>query len=157
MMPLAGLKPIWFVTLIVVGSAEDSRQYQVAEKARAVHFGMSPDQVLEILGRPDDSFKARDFWQFVFLGFDSEQWYWGSTVDLRAIVIPSWPGLNPMPFNLRLFSYDDYDLVICWGFDDRVTEVRRPELKPPHIAHDLLECWLFVADVRQIVFEQADR
>lgn len=105
---------------------------------------MTPAQVIDIMGRPDNAMKAKNFWQLAFLGFNSGQWYWGSTIDLGNIVVPDSPVLNPFPINLRILSYADHDLVICLGFDERVTEVRRPRFDVPPIAYNLLDSWLFV-------------
>lgn len=153
---LASLKPIWFVTLILVGSAEDARQQRLVERSGRVAIGMTHAQVIDIMGRPDNAMKAKDFWQLAFLGFNSGQWYWGSAIDLGNIVVPDSPVLNPFPINLRILSYADHDLVICWGFDDRVTEIRRPQFDVPPIACDLLDSWLFVRDLALLLTGNQD-
>ena len=147
MTPFTVYKPIWFIVLIVIGSAEDARQHRLIEQSAAVTMGMTQEQVIEILGKPDIATKAKTFWQLLFLGFDSGQWYWGNSIDLRSIFIPDSTLLNPLPINIRIFSYADHDLVICWGFNDRVTEIRRPEFDVQPISGRILDAWQFACDV----------
>lgn len=147
MPPFAAIKPIWFVSLILIGSAEEARQHRLIETSQAITVGMTPDRVIEIMGQPDSSSKASDFWQLAFLGFNSGQMSWGSAVNMDAFFIPGSPEPNPFPIHLRLFSYAENDLVINFGFDDLVTEVRRPTLEVPSIAHGSLDAWLFVRRV----------
>ena len=147
MIPFAALSPAWFLSLILIGSAEQGRMSLLVDASSQVQVSMTPVDVRKIMGQPDVAMKADDFWQLAFLGFHSGQWYWASTVDLGALPGTESGKPNPFPFHWRLFSYHRNDLVICWDANDRVTEVRRPELNPSPLSVEMYRGWQFVRDI----------
>jgi len=81
------------------------------------------------------------------LGPRPRQWMYGTTVNLRYIVVPELPCPNPLPINLRLAEYAADDLVIDWSPQNLVTNVKRPTIEVPPEADALLDALYFVDEL----------
>lgn len=146
MIPFNAFAPAWFPTIILFGSAEQDRISTLNGASQQVGIQMTPGQVSEIIGPPDNRLKADDILQLAFLEFHSDQWCWVSTVDPRALPGAILATPNPFPFHRRLFSYHQDDLVICWDANHRFSVVRRQELHLPQPSEEMNQTWKFICD-----------
>jgi hypothetical protein len=126
MLILTQLPCCWSAVLVVVGSLEFAHYEKTIRASTTIRAGMNESTVQSILGAPLERWDARSPGANFFFGPRPRQWIYGTVVDLKRIIVPKFPYLNPIPINLRLFTTEDDDLVIDWSDANVVQAVHRP-------------------------------
>jgi hypothetical protein len=126
MLGIAQLPYCWSALLVVVGSIELAQFDKTIRISEAIQPGMDEATVLARLGRPLGRWNARQWLPSVFFGPRPRQWIYGTTINLRDVVVPEYPFLNPIPIKFRFIEADETDLVIDWNRTGVVEAVRRP-------------------------------
>jgi hypothetical protein len=111
------------VLLAIAGSEPQYRFEQQVRAAEQIKHGDSEARVLEILGPPHNRWKGSIY---IFGGsLGPPQWIYGTDIVLGRIVNPDFPIPNLFPFQLRIFTACEDDLVIKWSANRRVAGVER--------------------------------
>ena len=139
--------------LITIGTVERVDLHRTVELSRQISVGDTEADVLASLGEPDARYP--EFRGFFWIGSRPRQWMYGTRTNLRYLVVPGLYVPNPIPINIRFFSYDDDDLVIDWSRDGPVLKITRPELQMPAGAEELVEPYHFMADIVRCVRKRA--
>jgi hypothetical protein len=139
--------------LITIGTVERVDLHRTVELSRQISAGATQDEVLAILGEPNARYP--EFRGFFWIGSRPRQWMYGTRTNLRHLVVPGLYIPNPIPINIRWFSYDDDDLVIDWSRDGPVLKITRSELQMPEGAEKLVEPYYFITDVVRFVQKRA--
>lgn len=139
--------------LITIGTVERVDLHRTVELSRQISAGATEKEVLAILGEPDARYP--EFRGFFWIGSRPRQWMYGTTINLRHIILPGSPTPSPIPINIRWFSYDEDDLIIDWSRDGPVLRITRPELQMPEGAEELVEPYYFIGNVVESIWNQA--
>jgi hypothetical protein len=137
----------WALILLTIGTGEEVRLKQLVEQSAPLVAGSTEGDVLALLGEPDLSWEARRGVARFFLGERPAQWIYGTTIDLKYLIIPELPFPNPISLKLRLFDPDEHDLVIEWAEEKAVSAVRRPEIDVPDELATIYEPAFFFGDL----------
>lgn len=104
----------WTVVLVFIGIGEKVHLQKIVDQSASLVVGATQEDVLRTLGEPKIKWDARrGVARFIF-GERPSQWIYGTTIDLRAIIVPDLPFPNPIPIKIRLFAADEDDVVIDW-------------------------------------------
>jgi hypothetical protein len=118
--------------------------------SEGVRVGATEAEVLSILGPPSARYPARGGMALLILGPRPSQWCYGTVINLRYVAIPQWPYPNPLPINLRIFNYDEDDLVVDWSPEGKVTGISRPAFQGTPVTVQLIKALRFLMDIYQI-------
>ena len=141
----------WFAFIFVVEPIEHASHYHVASAAIDVRTGMTPAEVVAILGLPAPEYQKRGPFASWWLGAKRpKQWMYGTFWNLDYLLIPDFPWFNPLPLNLRIFGYADDDLVIDWTDSSVVSSSTRPNFVVSQFALESLEAATFTKDALQL-------
>ena len=139
--------------LITIGTVERVHLHHVVEVSRQISVGATEADVLAILGEPNGRYaEGRGLFG---IGSRPRRWMYGTTINLRYLIVPEVPFPSPIPINIRWFGYDEDDLVIDWSRDDKVAKITRPEVHVPEGADELLKPAYFIADVVRFIWSRA--
>jgi hypothetical protein len=115
-----------YVLAVLLAIAVSEPRYRFEQQVRGaaqIKLGDTEARVLEILGPPHNRWKGSIY---VFGGsLGPPQWIYGTDIELGRIVNPDFPIPNLFPFQLRIFTACDDDLVIVWSANRRVVKVER--------------------------------
>lgn len=132
----------WIMWLCAIGVIERIHLHHLVESSGQVSIGATEAEVLAVLGEPNGRYDGI---------FSPRQWMYGTTINLRYLIVPELPVPNPLPINIRIFAYDEDDLVIDWSRDNKVSAIKRPAIEVPEGAIGLLRPLFLVRDLMQLV------
>jgi len=125
---------IWMLYLVVVGTGEKVQLQRLIDRSADIVAGSTEQDVRRLVGNPIRRYDARGGMARFLLGERPAEWAYGTTINLRVVVLPGLPILNPLPINLRLFGRGQEDLAVHWTPQKKVLAVIRPELNlPEHV------------------------
>ena len=130
----------WLFFVGTIGSLERAHLARTAADASKIPIGASEADVLGMIGKPLCSYERYEGWTILGFGAHPPQWLYGTTINLKLMFIPELNMVaSPLPINIRLFSYDDEDLVIEWSTKNRVSKITIPAIEIDHRADKLLD------------------
>ena len=129
----------WFLFFGSIGALERAHIARVAEAANGIQVGATEDDVLRTLGKPLDAYERYEGSIFG-IGAHPPQWLYGTTINIKKLIISDiYVTEIPLPINIRLFSYDDDDLVVDWDSNGRVSSIAIPNIPVDHRADKILD------------------
>jgi hypothetical protein len=130
----------WLFFIGTIGSLERAHLARTAADASKIAIGSSEDEVIGMIGEPLCTYAQFDGWTILGFGAHPPQWLYGTTINLKRMFIPEVNMMpSPLPINIRLFSYDDGDLVVEWNAKKRVSKITIPNIEIDHRADKLLD------------------
>ena len=130
MTALIKLAYCWSTLLALWGAHERQNLVRLVDASQNIAVGATPDNVTLLLGAPKMEWEKWGALPSLLFGHRPKQWIYGTTIDLKWIIVPEAGIPNPIPIKLRLFFIaDEDDLVIDWDSDNKVSAVHRPNLR----------------------------
>lgn len=130
----------WLLFIAGIGTFERAHMARVAEAANGIQVGDTEDDVLRTLGKPMSKYERSEGWSILGLGAHPPQWLYGTTVNIRRMMISdTYVMASPLPINIRWFAYDEDDLVVDWDSKGRVSNIKIPEIPIDHRADKMLD------------------
>jgi hypothetical protein len=137
----------WCTFLALVGTAERIHLQGLTQRSHQIKPGDSVQDVLRILGEPDERWEERVLsWSLLF-GYRPRRWIYGTNIDPSFIVVRGLWIPNPVPISIRWFDAEDADLVINWKANGTVSKVIRPDLNVPPSVQPSVDFALFLTTV----------
>jgi len=141
----------WTLVLVFVGIGERVHLHKVIAQSESIVVGATRQSVLHAIGEPQFKWNARRGVARLIFGRRPALWIYGTTTNLKALIIPDLPFPNPIPIKIRLFSADQDDLVIDWTSENLVAAINRPPIDVPTELRKLYEPVYFVADFARML------
>ena len=134
------LTAYWLLIFGSIGAIERAHMARLAEAANKIQVGATEDDVVRTLGKPLATYDRYDGWSILGIGAHPPQWLYGTTINVKRLIIADvFVMANPLPINIRLFSYDDDDLVVDWDSKGKVSSIAIPSIPIDHRTDKILE------------------
>lgn len=97
----------WLLLFGSIGAMERAHMARLAEAANKIQVGDTEHDVAGTLGKPLATYDRYDGWPILGIGDHPPQWIYGTTVNVKRLIIADvFVMANPLPINIRLFSYE---------------------------------------------------
>jgi len=142
----------WLIFICTAGTLERQHLARTVKAAANVKVGNSEMEVMVLLGLPNE--RNEQFSDETFFGFFShpKEWCYGTTINLKKLFVSDIYVMGfPVPVNIRLFDFDDDDLIVEWDADDRVSKLTVPKIEIDNRCDGILEmCYTSYRFLRDI-------